>query len=239
MGMVVISLLPPILGAALGSPMWTIVVLLLLRTHGGVAKAAAFTAGVMTVRLLQGILFSYLFVPAEGAGGYAGPNLIASTLQAVVGIFLLISAVTAWRMEDDPDAPPPKWLTAINRVTPALALLAGMALMVISMKQWLFTFSAIATIDRAQLGQKGSVFAYLFFVLGAQSPMLTSVIGSAVAPAWSGKILEVMLGWLEHYKVKIAIIASLIFGAWFLWRGASGLLALGATVTAMSKSSAS
>ena len=64
-------MLPPIVGAALGAPMWTIVALLLLRSQGGVAKAAAFAAGVMTVRLLQGILFSYLFVPADSAGGKA------------------------------------------------------------------------------------------------------------------------------------------------------------------------
>src|SRR5262245_29809031 len=73
-----VSLLPPIIGAAVAGPMWTILTLLLLRGEGGLIKAAAFAAGAMTVRLLQMILFGYVFGTADGAGGEAGPDLIAS-----------------------------------------------------------------------------------------------------------------------------------------------------------------
>lgn len=228
---VLVSLLPPIIGAAVAGPMWTILTLLLLRVEGGLIKAAAFAAGAMTVRLLQMILFGYVFATADGAGGEAGPDLIASTLLLVVGVFLLITAVTAWRVGDDPDAPPPKWMTTVSRVSAPAAFGVSVVLMATGMKQWLFTLCAIAAIEKAQLGLKGSVFAYFFFVLAAQSLMLAPIISSAVAPAQSAKMLEVMQGWLERHNRKIAIVASLIFGAWFLWRGTTDLLTLGAETT--------
>ena len=88
----------------------------------------------------------------------------------------------------------------------------SMVLMATGMKQWVFTLCAIAAIEKAQLGLKGSVFGYFFFVLAAQSLMLAPIISSAVAPAQSAKMLEVMQGWLERHNRKIATVASLIFG---------------------------
>lgn len=211
--------------------MLTIMALLLLRGKGGVIKAGCFAAGLMTVRLLQGLLFGYIFASAERAGGEEGPNLIASTIQMVVGIFLLISAVTTWRMEDDPDSPPPKWMTAIERMPAPVAFLIGIGLMLFAMKQWLFTFSAIAVIENANFGRHVSLLAYLFFVVGAQSLMLTPIIVSAIGTTKSEKMVGALHGWLQRHYLKIAIVASLIFGAWFFWKGASGLLALGTTTT--------
>ena len=78
----------------------------------------------------------------------------------------------------------------------------SVVLMATGMKQWVFTLCAIAAIEKAQLGLKGSVFAYLFFVLAAQSLMLAPIISSAVAPTQSAKMLEVMQGWLEHHNRK-------------------------------------
>ena len=54
--MVLINLLPLIFGAAV-LPLWIIAALLLVRGEGGVLKAAAFAAGAMMLRVLQGILF--------------------------------------------------------------------------------------------------------------------------------------------------------------------------------------
>jgi hypothetical protein len=89
--MLITDLLPLTVGAAV-LPLWIIISLLLLRSEGGVAKAAAFAAGAMAVRVVQGILFGFVFGAAADEGGDTGAALIKSTLLLVVGILLLITA---------------------------------------------------------------------------------------------------------------------------------------------------
>jgi hypothetical protein len=223
MGSVIVYLLPLIIGAAL-LPASIILALFLLRGEGGVRKALAFAAGAMTVRLVQGILFGYVFGAATDAYGESGSNLITSTLLLVVGIAMLISAATKWRKEEDPDAPPPKWMAALGELSVIQAFGIGMLLMALSIKQWVFTLSAIAVIEQGELSRAGSVLIYLFFVLAAQSLVLAPILVSAVAPTQAARMLDTMQGWLERNSRVIVTAVLLIFGVWLLWKGIAGLI---------------
>jgi hypothetical protein len=223
MGTVIVSLLPLIVGAAL-LPAWIIIALFLLRGKGGLLKAAVFAAGAMTVRVVQGVLFGFIFSEATDASGEGGSDLITSTLLLVLGILVLISAVKKWRKEEDPDAPPPKWMETLGGLSAIQAFGVGALLMALSIKQWVFTLSAIAVIDQWELSRAGNVLTYLFFVLAAQSLVLAPILVSAVAPVQSAKLLDAIQGWLERNNRAIIIIASSIFGVWFLWKGIAGLI---------------
>jgi len=223
MAIVVIDLLPLIVGAAV-LPLWIIAALLLLRGPGGVLKATAFAAGAMTVRVLQGILFGYVIDAAADANGGGGSNLIGSTLLLVAGILLWITAIRKWRTEDDPGAPLPQWMATLGGLSWPKAFGVGALWMIIAVKQWVFTLSAIAAIDEAKLGRAGSVLAYLIFVLAAHSLVLAPVVVSAVAPARSAKLLNAISCWLERRNRIITIAVSSIFGVWFLGKGIAGLL---------------
>lgn len=218
-----INLLPLIVGAAV-LPLWIIAALLLLRGEGGVIKASAFAAGAMTVRVLQGILFGYVFGAAADASGDVGSKLIASTLLLVVGILLLITAIKKWHSEDDPDAPPPKWMASLSGLSALKACGIGALWMAIAIKQWVFTLSAIEFITEAKLGQTASGLAYLVFVVAAQSLVLAPIVIAAVVPSQSAKMLEAMQGWLERHNRVITMTVSSIFGMWFFWKGITGLL---------------
>ena len=198
--------------------------LFLLRGEGGVLKALAFAAGAMMVRLVQGVLFGYVFGTAADAYGENSSNLITSTLLVVVGIVMLISAVKNWRKEEDSDVPPPKWMAALSGLSALKAFSMGALLMALAIKQWVFTLSAIAVIEQAQLSQTGNVLAYLFFVLAAQSLVLTPILVCAIAPTQSAKLLDAAQGWLERNNRVLMIAVSLIFGVWFLWKGIAGLI---------------
>ena len=187
-------------------------------------KAAAFAAGAMTVRLVQGVLFGFVFGTAANAYGESGAGLITSTLLLVLGIVMLISAVRKWRKEEDPDAPPPKWMEILGGMSALKAFGMGALLMALAIKQWVFTLSAIAVIEQGELSQAGNVLAYLFFVLAAQSLVLAPIVVSAVAPAQSAKMLDAAQGWLERNNRVVLIAASSIFGVWFLWMGITGLI---------------
>jgi len=223
MGAVIVYLLPLIVGAAL-LPASIILALFLLRGEGGVLKALAFAAGAMTVRLVQGVLFGYVFGAAADAYGESGSNLITSTLLVVVGLVMLISAATKWRKEADPDAPPPKWMAVLGGLSALQAFGVGALLMALSIKQWVFTLSAIAVIEQGALSHAGNVLAYLLFVLAAQSLVLAPILVSAVAPTRAARMLDAMQGWLERNSRVIVTAVLLIFGAWLLWKGISGLI---------------
>jgi len=223
MGAVIVYLLPLIVGAAV-LPASIIIALFLLRGEGGVLKALAFAAGAMAVRLVQGVLFGYVFGTAADTYGESGSNLITSTLLLVVGIVMLITALMKWRKEEDPDAPPPKWMAILGGLSAIQAFGMGTVLMVLSIKQWVFTLSAIAVIEQGELSRAGSVMTYLFFVLAAQSLVLALILVSAVAPTQAARMLDAIQGWLERNNRAIVIAASSIFGVLFLWKGIAGLI---------------
>ena len=225
-GKILINLVPLVIGASVGGPMWIIMTLLLLRSDHGVFKAAAFAAGAITVRILQFVLFSRIFGEVLNAGGESELDLMSSILLLLAGIVLLITAVKTWFKETDPEAPPPKWLAALGRVSAPVAFAMAVGMMSLGFKQWVFTLSAIAVIDESKLGKIASVTAYLAFVVAAQSLMLAPIIASAVAPSQSSKIVAATLGWLERKSRAITIGVSLIFAVWFLSKSAAELLGL-------------
>jgi hypothetical protein len=221
--MVLVDLLPVIVGAAV-LPVWIIMTLFLLRGPGGARAAGAFAAGAMLVRVAQGVLFGYVFAAAEEASDGSAKGLISSTLLVVIAVLMLVTAVKYWRKEEDPDAPPPKWMATLNRVSVTGAFGMGALLMLLAIKQWVFTLSAIAIIEEAALGQAGSVLVYLFFVVAAQSLLLTPIVVYALAPARAGRLLDATQSWLERNNRVIMIVVSTVFGLWFLWQGISGLI---------------
>src|SRR5689334_4404323 len=187
---VIASLLPLVFGACIGCPAWLIVALILLRGKRGVATATAFAAGVIAVRTLQFALFGRLFGTIASANGEDVFDLIPSTLLLVAGLVLVITAVrTWWCKEEDSDAPPPRWMTALGAMSARAAFGMAVALMFVGLKQWVFTLSAIAVIDDAYLSKLETLLAYLFFILAAQALMLAPIISSAVAPAASAKVV--------------------------------------------------
>jgi len=225
---VIASLLPLIFGASLGCPAWLIVGLILLRGKRGIVKATAFAAGVMTVRTLQFALFGRLFGTIASTNGQDVFDLIPSTLLLIAGLVLVVTAVrTWWCKEEDSDAPPPRWMTLLGAMSTPAAFGMAVVLMFVGLKQWVFTLSAIAVIDDAYLSKLATMLAYLFFILGAQSLMLAPVISSAFAPAASAKVVEIVLRWLERKNRLITIGVSLAFGAWFLSKGVTSLVAHG------------
>ena len=225
MGPVIFSLLPLIIGSALVPVQIIIDILLLKSTEQGVLKASAFVAGMTVTRLLQGLIFGLILTGGASATAEdsSGKGPIVSILLLLLGIFLLITAYKQWHRDDDPDAPPPKWLAMIDSVTPLKAFGIGFGLMLIGAKFWVFTLTAIAVIGEAQLGQPDSTITYLLFVLLAQSLLLLPILIRVILPAQSKSLLDSISAWLTRYNRPIVIAVSLVFGLLFLYQGASGL----------------
>jgi hypothetical protein len=223
MGYVIVDLLPLIVAAAV-VPLYSVAVLLLLQSEGGLLKASAFVSGGVIVRLAQGILFGLVIGAACKENAEPGPKLVVSTLLLIVGILLFVTALKQWQKQDDPDAPTPQWMSAISGLSAFGAVGAGALFPLIAVKQWVFTLSAIGIIGEAGLSGKASVSVYLLFVLAAQTFALAPILAYAVAPHWAAKPLEATRAWLERNNRAIVIVMSLIIGAWFLFKGLTGLI---------------
>lgn len=220
MDSLIVALLPNIIGSAL-VPVQNIINILLLRNpKQGLLKAVAYVSGMTVVRLLQGVVFGLIF--RTESGGEKSP--VALTLKLVLGILLLITAYKQWRSEDDPDAPPPKWMTMLDGLTPIKAFGMGMGMLLLSGKMWVFTLSAISIIDAWQLGLSSAAVAYLIFLLLAQSLLLLALLFRVVLPKKSMVVLGQASEWLARNNRPITIAVALVFGLLFFYQGASGLL---------------
>lgn len=219
-----ISLLPFIIGAAI-VPLQTVINLLLLKSpRRGLLKSIAFVSGMMVTRLLQGLVFGLILSGAAEAEGDSNQNAIRATLLLVLGILLLIAASKKWRREPDPDDSPPKWLTAIDNLTPIRAFEFGLGLPLIAAKLWVFTLSALTTIAAAQLGQPTSAIAYLIFILLTQSFVLLPILIRIMMAERSKQLLTRLSDWLTQNERPIAIVVSTVFGFYFLYSGITGLI---------------
>jgi uncharacterized membrane protein YidH (DUF202 family) len=206
-------------------PLYPIVVLLfLLQGTGGLGKALSFVAGGIAMRLLQGLLFGLVLGAAMGAASEEGQRLGVSILLLIVGILLLITAFKKWQKEDDPDAPPLRWMAAISGMSAVRAVGAGALYLAIAVKQWVFTLSAIGLISEAGLGKTAGVGLYLFYVLATQALVLPPILVYAVAPQRADRVLKAVQTWLERYDRTILVSVSLIFGVWFSYKGLTGLI---------------
>ncbi|HRQ42010.1 MAG TPA: GAP family protein [Chloroflexota bacterium] len=223
---ILISLIPYIIGSAVVPVQIIIGVLLLQSPRQGLLKSIAYVAGMTVTRLLQGLVFGFVFAASGAAAvdGSSGKSLVVSTLLLILGILLLIAAYKKWRREEDPDDPPPKWLATLSSASPLKAFSIGFLLPLIAAKLWVFTLSALATIADAQLGQPTSTIAYLIFILLAQSLLLLPILIRILMPARSKVILDSVSAWLTKNNRPIAIVVSLVFGLLFLYSGLTGLL---------------
>jgi len=228
MDSVFLSLLPLIIGSAVVPIQIIIDILLLKSPKQGTFKALAYVGGMTTVRLLQGLIFGLILTGSASntTAESEGKSLIISTLLMVLGIILLITAYKQWQKDDDPDAPPPKWLAMVDTLTPLKAFGIGFGMLLIGTKFWVFTLGALAVLGQAALGQPSSTIAFLLFILLAESLLLLPILLRVIIPKQSKTLLEQVSAWLTRYNRPIIIIVSLIFGLLFLYQGAIGLLNL-------------
>jgi hypothetical protein len=219
----IVQLIPMMIGAA-AVPICVVIVLLLLRSENGLFKACAFAAGQILVRLVQGIGFgsemgfSAVALTKQGASG------IIHTLILSAGILMWITALKSWAKQDDPDAPPLRWVARVSSFSRLKAFGLGVVATAGAGKQWILTFYALGVIRAANLPDLHSAVAFLVFILGAQSLVLLPIGLSAFAPGDSSRLLEAGTLWLERNNRTIVIVVSVCFGTFFVFKGVTGLL---------------
>lgn len=220
-----LTLLPLIIGSAV-APMQTLVTLLLLeRPQRAVLVASAFVAGLCTLRALQGLLLA-LLLPGNAIDQRSGSNgtgPVEAGVLIVLALVLYATAVQQTLADEDPDAPPPKWLDKVHTISAGRAFVLGIGLVLIGAKFWVFSLGVVGAIRDAEISVHVGVLAYAAYVVLAAAFPLTLIAITIAAPERSKVLLKSCEQWLERHKGHVVIGFSLIFGTWFLLTGLAGL----------------
>ena len=216
------SLIPLILGGVL-EPVEIVITIMLLGTPSRVRAASAWITGHVGTRLLQGLVFgTILHWGTRGADSDRAHHWIVSTVLLVVAVLFLVTAARELFSDDDPNAPPPKWMTMLMSATPTKAFFIGAGVITVSVKAWVFTLAAISVIGNAGLTKVANIGSYIAFVLLAMSVNLLIVAAAALFPAKSRILLDRILRWLQDNNRPIMVVVGLVFGTWFGWKALHG-----------------
>lgn len=209
------SLIPLILGCVL-EPIEIVITIMLLATPSRARAAGAWLAGHGSTRLLQGLIFgTILHWGARHADSNHSRHWIVSTVLLVVALLFLVTAARELFSDDDPNAPPPKWMSMLMSASPTKAFFIGAGVITVSVKAWVFTLAAISVIGNAGLGHVANVASYVAFVLLAMSANLLIVGCAALLPDRSRSLLDRILRWLQENNRPIMVVVGLVFGVWF------------------------
>ena len=196
-------------------PIQVAVTILMLRSGGGRAKAGAWISGMTLVRLVQYAVFGLVLERAMD-DVHTGTSPVEGTLLLVVAVLLMVSAGRKVASQPDEDAPPPRWMTMVDRITAGRAFVWGAGLVALSPKLWAFTLGAIGSIQDAGLDPATGWAVFIIWVVLAEALHLLALLTAIVAPARGDVLLAQAGSALERYNREVMIVVGLVFGAWFL-----------------------
>lgn len=208
------DLIPLIIFSAI-PPVQVIVTLVLARSS--MRAAVAWVAGITIVRLIQGILFGFVFSAGDARSEATAPGFVAG-LMLVLAVVFYVTALRKALADEDEDAPPPQWMTKAESMSPLAAFGAGAGFMTALVKFWVFTLGAISAIANAHLGAKLSILTFIVFVVLAQSGHFAILALAASSSSGSAAVVKGLSAWLQRNNRIITIVLGVFFGTWFLFK---------------------
>jgi len=206
------------------TPVQVTILVLLLQSEGGMSRAIAWVAGITVVRLAQGILFGLVLgVGVQEGPGDEGLGPVALALLLLVGIFFVVSAIRKLLRQPDEDAPPPRWMTAVESAGPSQAFLMGLGYVGLSPKLWAFTLAAISAIEGTDLAPATTILVFLAYVAVAQSTHLVALAMTALVPSRAIAVMGRVAAWLQRWDRAIMVTLGLVFGGFLVVKALVGL----------------
>jgi hypothetical protein len=210
------KLIPTALVGAINVVPITIVVTLLM-AKGGLARAIAFgigQSGVLTA--IGGIA---LATASTNAGSTDTGSAVTGTIIAAVGGLLLILAVKQLLGAPDPDAPPPAYMAKLESMSVSGALVTGLVLGLVNVKQLGIYAAGIAEIVEADVSAAQGWVALAILFLLIQIGVIAPILAYVFAREWATKTLTALRGWLIANNRVISIVLGLLVGALFVIAG--------------------
>jgi threonine/homoserine/homoserine lactone efflux protein len=222
MGSTVGEILPLAVGIAI-SPIPIIAAILMLLSPKAKGTSLGFLfgwlVGIIAAIVVFTLLSSVLAQPADG------PSTVVGVIKIVLGALLLLLAVKQWRSRPakGETAALPKWMGAIDSMTPAKALVLGFLLSAVNPKNLLMAASAGVVVGGAGLTLGEQVAVIAVFTVIAASTVLVPVIAYLAASAKMAAPLERLRVWLVDNNATIMAVLLLVIGVAVVGKGIGSL----------------
>lgn len=203
------------------SPIPIIAVILMLFSAKARVNGPSFLLGwILGLGVVSGIV--YALTDASDAATDSGASDTTSTLKIVLGAALVALALRSWRHRNLPHTPP-KWMHAIDSMTPVKAFALGVLLSAINPKNLILTAGAAAGVGQLGLDTGAAIVSIVVFVAIASISIAGPVLYSLVAGASAQEHLDELKRWLEANHATVMAVLLLVFGVLLISKG-TGLL---------------
>jgi threonine/homoserine/homoserine lactone efflux protein len=215
---VLLKMLPFALGTI--TPTMIALIVLFLTSNQGMAKSISFILGKYIVYVLFGIFCLYL------TGYISASNSVRSSSLSVIfflifGLLLIILALRTFFGEDDPDTPPPKFMTILDQLGPLKLFGLGIAVCFVQPRFILLILAGASIISEATLPLSESFIAILVLALLMVWVMLVPVIVFLVMGKHRNNAMKAMRDWLVLHQRIINVVVMSFFGILMILLGLS------------------
>jgi threonine/homoserine/homoserine lactone efflux protein len=219
MGGVIGDILPLALGVAI-SPIPIIAAILMLLSPNARTTGVGFLGGWIAGVVMAIVAFTLLStVLPESDSGASHP--VKGTIRLVLGLLLILLAAKQWRARPRGQAAPalPKWMSAIDTMTPVKGLGLGVALSALNPKNLIMAAGAGIAIGDSNLDSSQTVVVIVVYTVIAASTVAVPVIGYLVAAGRMAEPLESLRGWLVRENTVVMAILLLVIGVVMIGKG--------------------
>jgi hypothetical protein len=220
MGPVLLKMLPFALGA-IAPTMIGLVVIFLTGTRG-LVKACAFILAKYLFYVFWGLICLAL-VDQISSPGLKVSRSVTEGFFLIAGLLFLLLAARTYFVEDDPDAPPPKFMTILAKLGPFKLFGLGIGISIIQPRFIIFVLLGTSIIAEARLSTTENFISLLVLALLMVWPMLIPLIMFLVMGEHRIDAMQAMKTWLGHNQRMINVVVMGIFGIFLLLVGLTGI----------------
>jgi len=209
------------------SPMFVIVVVLILVSDGARAKGLAFVGGrILGVALILGVVSAvFLAIGGHHVAHEGPPSPTASIIRMLVGVALIVLAARMFRNRPKPgeEPPPSALMRRVDGLTAPRAFVMGLLLSFLDPASLSLGFVAGLDLAEAGVPLAASLAIAVGFVLIATVtvtvPLVIYLVGGSAAEAKLGDVKT----WLVTNEKTVMMVLFLIIGVVMISRGIRAL----------------
>lgn len=205
------------------SPIPIIAVILMLLSRRAGANSLSFALG-WVAGIVAAVTVVVLVSASIGTGSDSAPSQGTSTVRLVLGALVLLLALRNWRRRPAPGEKVelPKWLQAIEAITPVKSCGLGVVLSAANPKNLILIVGGGLAIAGAPASSTGKLGAAIIFVALAASTVVLPVILYYVLGERARRWLRTLNEWLQANNAAVMAVLLLVIGVLLIGKGLGG-----------------